>query len=163
MGSEKLLYLMDLNLFKTIYSVYKEISNANKDCSDKLCKLLAELSDFEIESKVAEFNEAVSEYNKLVINGIGKLEPLQYCKNEKIDIESISTGEKLVEPLKKLISDCNYLGDQCEYLENHFKEYKEIEQYQEELFYKRKRWEAIIMKCNEKKAFIEKKKSYPQK
>lgn len=147
------------NLFKTIYSVYKEIGNANKDCSDKLCKLLAELSDLEIESKVAEFNEAVSEYNKLVINGIGELEPLQYCKNEKIDIESISTGEKLVEPLKKLISDCSYLGNQCEYLENHFKEYKEIEQYQEELFYKRKRWEAIIMKCNEKKAFNRKKRN----
>lgn len=145
------------NLFKTIYSVYKEIGNANKDCSDKLCKLLAELSDMEIESKVAEFNEAVSEYNKMVITGIGKLEPLQYCKNEKIDIESILSGEKLVEPLKKLISECSYLGDQCEYLENHFKEYKEIEQYQEELFYKRKRWEAIIMKCNEKKAFLEKK------
>ena len=27
---------------------------------------------------------------------------------------------------------------QCEFLENYFKEYKEIEQHQEELFYKRK-------------------------
>ena len=133
-------------LFKTIYSVYKTIGNANEDCGDKLRKLLAELTVLEIESKVAEFNKAVSEYNKMVIPGIGKLEPLQYCKNGKIDIQNLLSGEKLVEPLKKLVSDCSYLRVQCEFLENYFKEYKEIEQHQEELFYKRKRWEAIIIK-----------------
>ena len=145
-------------LFKTIYSVYKTIGNANEDCGDKLRKLLAELTVLEIESKVAEFNKAVSEYNKMVIPGIGKLEPLQYCKNGKIDIQNLLSGEKLVEPLKKLVSDCSYLRVQCEFLENYFKEYKEIEQHQEELFYKRKRWEAIIIKCKEKKEFLEKKK-----
>ena len=82
----------------------------------------------------------------MVIPGIGKLKSLQYCKNGKIDIQNLLSGEKLVEPLKKLVSDCSYLRAQCEFLENYFKEYKEIEQYQEELFYKRKRWEAIILK-----------------
>lgn len=144
-------------LFKTIYSVYKMIGNANEDCGDKLRKLLAELAVLEMESKVEEFNKAVSEYNKMVIPGIGKLEPLQYCKNGKIDIQNLLSGEKLVEPLKKIISDCSYLKVQCEFLENHFKEYKEIEQYEEELFYKKKRWEAIIIKCKEKKEFLEKK------
>ena len=145
-------------LFKTIYSVYKTIGNANEDFGDKLHKLSAELTVLEIESKVAEFNKAVSEYNKMVIPGIGKLESLQYCKNGKIDIQNLLSGEKLVEPLKKLVSDCSYLRVQCEFLENYFKEYKKIEQYQEELFYKRKRWEAIIIKCKEKKEFLEKKK-----
>lgn len=151
------------NFFKTIYSVYKEIKNANKDCSDKLCTLFVKLSDLDMESKVVEFNKTVSEFNKMVLTGIGKLEPLQYCKNEKIDIENILLGETLVEPLKNLISDCSYLSDQCEYLEKHFNEYKEIEQYQEELFYKRKRWEAIIIKCTEKRAFLEKKENLASK
>ena len=88
---------------------------------------MAELTALEIESKVAEFNKAVSEYNKMVIPGIGKLKSLQYCKNGKIDIQNLLSGEKLVEPLKKLVSDCSYLRAQCEFLENYFKEYKEIE------------------------------------
>lgn len=151
------------NFFKTIYSVYKEIKIANEECNDKLCTLFAKISELDMESKVVEFNKAVSEYNKMVLTGIEKLEPLQYCKNEKIDIENILLGETLIEPLKNLISDCSYLSDQCEYLEKHFNEYKEIEQYQEEMFYKRKRWEAIIIKCTEKRAFLEKKENLSSK
>lgn len=145
------------NKFKSIYNVYKAIDKENKNSKDRLDMLSKELLDLDINSKVTEFNKRVSEFNKIAISGIGNLELLQYFENQKIDSENILLGEKLLEPLKKLSLEYSYLSNQCKFLEKHFKEYKYIKQYQEDMFYKKKRWEAIIVKCNEKKNFLEKK------
>jgi SMC domain protein len=145
------------NFFKAIYRVYKEIDKKTNDCENQLRDILVELSTLNIESKLKDFNLLVSEYNKMVIAGIGKLEPLEYRENEKIDITTVLSGEKYIEPLTKYISNYRYLSEQCEYLEKHYKTYKDYEQYEEEVYYRKKRREAIIKKCNEKKILVEKK------
>lgn len=145
------------NFFKAIYRVYKEIDNKTKNCKNQLRDILDDISILDIESKLKAFNLLVSEYNKMVIAGIGKLEPLEYRENEKIDIKTVLSGEKYIEPLTKYISNYRYLSEQCEYLEKHYNAYKDYEQYKEEVHYRKKRREAIIKKCNEKKILVEKK------
>lgn len=145
------------NFFKTIYSVYKNIENENRLCDDKLGEVLKKLEELNIEKKVEEYNKAVIEFNNMDISEIAKLKPLQYSDKGEIDVNSILSGEKLLEPLNDYISMKGYLNNQCEYLEKYFEEYSEYEKEQEEIYGKRKRWESIIKKCNEKKALLEKK------
>lgn len=151
------------NLFQSIYNVYKEMDKEKKDCNEQLHLLSVQLSDINIEEKVVEYNKTVSEYNRLFIPEIGKLESLQYRKNEKVNIDSILSGEKVLHSLNSYISEQRYLSEQCLYLEKHFNEYVEFQKYEQELYSRKKRWSEIIRKCYEKKELIEKKQNLLKK
>lgn len=144
------------SIFTTIYKVYKEIVDKSKDYETQWNELLDELSTLNIQSKIENFNLLVLEYNNIVLAGIKKLDPLEYFENEKVDITNILSGEEYVESLRKYISNCRYLCEQCEYLEKYYKAYKDYEQYEEEVYYRKKRREAIIKKCKEKATLLEK-------
>lgn len=44
------------NLFKSIFKVYKEITDKTKECDEQLRELLNDLSTLNIEMRVEEFN-----------------------------------------------------------------------------------------------------------
>lgn len=145
------------NLFKSIFKVYKEITDKTKECDEQLRELLNDLSTLNIEMRVEEFNLLIGEYNEMVIRGSEKIEPLKYVDNKKIDFDIILAIEKKVEPLTSYISSCKYISEQCHYLEKYYNHYKQYEKNEEELYYRKKRWKSIIKKCEEKSELLEKK------
>lgn len=147
------------DFFKSIYDVYRNINNGNKECSGTLQEVQAELIGLNIERKIDNYNEAVLKFNSLKIREIAELKPLQFDYNKKIDVGTILAGEKLVEPLQNIITANGYLSNQCDYLEKHIEEYERFIQYREEVLSRRKRWERILIKCNQKKALLEQKET----
>ena len=141
-------------IFKNIYNVYRNINNKNKEFGDKLQELSVEQTDLQIVKKIDDYNKAVLKFNNLKIHEIAELEPLQFVCNKKIDVDTILSGEKLIEPLQNIITENGYLSNQCDYLEKYFEEYERFIQYREEVLSRKKRWERILIKCNQKRELM---------
>ena len=151
------------NIDRNQRSIFKVMHNTCRDIDKKVCnyeKELAELAkefnELNTEQKVNDYNKLVDEFNQLTIDEIMKLEPVKFHEDEKIDSDSISSGEKLLQPLQSERTSIDVQLTQCKHVESDYNKYEKVIQNEKEFWDKKRRWKVITDKYNQRKILIEK-------